>query len=75
MKHIKKFLEYNGSSGSGDVVSAQPGILPGQTDNDGSGDISNTLKKDKRKKGDPSSVSDLRDLKKVDTVDISNNHN
>lgn len=56
--------------GMGAVVSAQPGELPGQTGTEGSGDIGVPLKKKKRKKGDPSEVSDLRDLKKADTVNI-----
>jgi hypothetical protein len=72
MKFIKKyksFLEDSNASinastsGMGTVISAQPGALPGQTGTTGSGDVSFTFKKEKRKKGGPSQVSDLRDLK------------
>ena len=37
-------------SGMGPVVSAQPGLLPGTTGTVGSGDVSRTFKKEKRKK-------------------------
>jgi len=76
MKFIKKyksFLEDGNASvnastgGMGAVVSAQPGALPGQSGTTGSGDVSFTFKKEKRKKGGPSQVSDLRDLKDVKT--------
>jgi len=76
MKFIKKyksFLEDGNASinastgGMGAVVSAQPGALPGQTGTTGSGDVSFTFKKEKRKKGGPSQVSDLRDLKDAKT--------
>lgn len=87
LKKYQKFFEDGdgGSSGSGDVsaniktsgmgsvISAQPGKLPGTFGTDGSGDIGFTFKKERRKKGDPSQVSDLRDLKDVKTnkvVDI-----
>lgn len=67
---IKKWQEFledatanSTTAGMGDVVSAQPGALPGTTGTEGSGDIGFTLKKVKRKKGDPSEVTDLRDLK------------
>ena len=87
MKFIKKyksFLEDGNASvnastgGMGAVVSAQPGALPGQTGTTGSGDVSFTFKKEKRKKGGPSQVSDLRDLKdaKTDKVeDIKESYN
>ena len=87
MKFIKKyksFLEDGNASvnastgGMGGVVSAQPGALPGQTGTTGSGDVSFTFKKEKRKKGGPSQVSDLRDLKdaKTDKVeDIKESYN
>ena len=67
MKFIKKyksFLEDGNASvnastgGMGAVVSAQPGALPGQTGTTGSGDVSFTFKKEKRKKCGPSQVSD-----------------
>lgn len=80
MKYIKKykmFFEDGGdaganaaTSGMGAVVSAQPGALPGTTGTEGSGDVSFTFKKEKRKKGDPDEVCDLRDLKDADTVNI-----
>jgi hypothetical protein len=57
-------------SGMGPVVSAQPGLLPGTTGTVGSGDIGVVLRKNKRKKGKPSEVSDLRDLDKADIVNI-----
>jgi len=69
---IKKYKEFfedataNGTtSGAGSVVPSQPGVLPGTTDTTGSGDITNTLSVKSNKKGDPSEVSDLRYLKKV----------
>ena len=58
------------TAGMGAVVSAQPGSFVGTTGTTGSGDIGFVLgydPKKKRKKGDPSQVSDLRDLKEVDT--------
>jgi hypothetical protein len=87
MKFIKKyksFLEDGNASvnastgGMGAVVSAQPGTLPGQTGTTGSGDVSFTFKKEKRKKGGPSQVTDLRDLKDVKTdkvEDIKESYN
>lgn len=58
------------TTGMGAVVSAQPGAFAGTAGTTGSGDIGFVLgydPKKKRKKGDPSQVSDLRDLKEVDT--------
>lgn len=58
------------TAGMGAVVSAQPGSFAGTTGTTGSGDVGFVLgynPKKKRKKGDPSQVSDLRDLKEVDT--------
>lgn len=53
----------SGVSGMGAVVSAQPGALPGTTGTTGSGDVSTYLySPKKRKKGNPSQVTDLRDL-------------
>ena len=51
----------------GAVSNAQPGAIPGQTGTTGSGDVTFTFKKEKRKKGGPSQVTDLRDLKDVKT--------
>jgi hypothetical protein len=74
LKSYKKFFEDGGTatanvantSGMGDVVAAQPGNLPGTFGTDGSGDVGQVLKTNgKRKKGNPSEVSDLRDLKEV----------
>jgi hypothetical protein len=72
MKYLKKYDKFNedgdatvnvsNTSGMGAVVSAQPGILAGTTGTEGSGDIGFTFKKEKRKKGGPSEVTDLRDL-------------
>ena len=58
------------TAGMGAVVSAQPGTFAGTTGTTGSGDVGFVLgynPKKKRKKGSPSQVSDLRDLKEVDT--------
>ena len=74
LKFYKKFCEDGGetatadasnTSGMGAVVAAQPGSLPGTFGTDGSGDIGFTFKKERRKKGKPSEVSDLRDLEPV----------
>ncbi len=71
MKYIKKyklFLEDGDScataaiSGSGDVSNPTVGVIPGVGELDGSGDKTFTFKKGKRKKGDPSEVTDMRDL-------------
>ncbi len=71
LKSYKKFYEDGGTatanasntSGMGAVVAAQPGSLPGTFGTDGSGDVGVALKSNKkRKKGNPSEVSDLRDL-------------
>ncbi len=69
LKSYKLFLEdgtaaasASGTAGMGGVSSAQPGGLPGTTGTTGSGDVSFTFKKEKRKKGNPSQVSDMRDL-------------
>jgi hypothetical protein len=60
MIHIKKFEEYSGMS---NVISSQPSETPGISGTDGSGDIPFYLTdKKKRKKGNISEVSDLRDL-------------
>ena len=78
LKKYKDFLEdatANASiSGMGDVVSSQPGEFAGMTGTEGSGDIGFTFKKEKRKKGDPTKVSDLRDLEnakinKIEDID------
>jgi len=58
------------TAGPGNVVAAQPGAFAGTTGTTGT-DIGFVLgynPKKKRKKGGPSQVSDLRDLKEVDTV-------
>lgn len=65
MKTYKKFIENSDCSsisGMGPVISAQPGSLPGKSGTIGSGDIGFTFKKGKCKKGNPSQVTDLRDL-------------
>jgi len=61
------------TAGPGNVVAAQPGAFAGTTGPAGSGDVGFVLganPKKKRKKGNPSQVSDLRDLKEVDTMDL-----
>ena len=68
LKSFRDFLENaavsaSSTAGSGPVVSATVGSLPGVGSMDGSGDISFYFKtKAKRKKGKPSEVTDLRDL-------------
>jgi hypothetical protein len=68
MKYLKKwklFLEdglSSTTSGMGDISSSQPGSLPGTTGDEGSGDLGFTFKKEKREKGDPTKVTDMRDL-------------
>jgi|LauGreDrversion4_2_1035121.scaffolds.fasta_scaffold188365_3 hypothetical protein len=70
------------TAGMGAVVAAQPGALPGVPGTSGSGDIGFGLGsgepiKRRRKKGKPSQVSDLRDLKEEETnsVDESTGYN
>ena len=63
------------TAGMGAVVSAQVGSLPGVPGSSGSGDIGFGLGsgepiKKRRKKGKPSQVSDLRDLKEEDTNSV-----
>ena len=76
MRYLKKYKTFNEdgtatvgatTAGMGAVSNAQPGALPGQTGTTGSGDVTFTFKKEKRKKGGPSQVTDLRDLKDVKT--------
>jgi len=68
MIHLKGFKKFEDAmanattAGAGAVVSVQPGALPGTFGTNGSGDIGFTFKKEKRKKGSPSEVSDARDL-------------
>jgi len=90
LKKYQKFFEDGGcatvnastTAGMGPVVAAQPGTLPGVPGTSGSGDIGFGLGsgepiKRKRKKGKPSQVSDLRDLKEEETnnVDESTGYN
>jgi hypothetical protein len=63
------------TAGMGSVVAAQVGPLPGVPGTSGSGDIGFGLGsgepiKRKRKKGKPSQVSDLRDLKDEETNSV-----
>lgn len=72
MKFLKPFqiFKENGTasanasttSGMGAVSAAQPGSPAGTLGTTGSGDVTFTFKKEKRKKGNPSQVSDMRDL-------------
>lgn len=78
MKHLKSYKYFtedvtanaSNTTGMGNVVSAQPGTLPGTFGTDGSGDVSFYLEKGKRKKGNPSQVSDAQDLAPVKTNKI-----
>lgn len=76
MKYLKRYKTFNedgtatvgaSTAGMGAVSNAQPGVLAGTTGTTGSGDVTFTFKKEKRKKGSPSQVTDLRDLKDVKT--------
>ena len=76
MKYLKRYKTFNedgtatvgaSTAGMGAVSNAQPGALAGTTGTTGSGDVTFTFKKEKRKKGSPSQVTDLRDLKDVKT--------
>jgi hypothetical protein len=71
MRYLKNYKKFNedgnatvgaSTSGMGAVVSSQPGALPGTTGTEGSGDVGFTFKKERRKKGGPSKVTDMRDL-------------
>jgi type II secretory pathway component PulJ len=68
MKFLKRYKNFqenasgSGTAGSGDVTNAIVGNLAGVGSISGSGDISFYLKKQKRKKGDPTKVTDMRDL-------------
>lgn len=78
MKHLKRYKKFledatanaSNTAGMGGVVASQPGALPGTTGSEGSGDVSFTFSKERREKGDPAEVSDLRDLDEVDTDEI-----
>ena len=85
IKKYSKFFEDGGdgggtaaanastTAGMGAVVASQPGAFAGTTGTTGSGDIGFVLgydPKKKRKKGSPSQVSDLRDLKEVETEKV-----
>lgn len=74
MKHLKSFKTFNedatavsSTTGMGDVSNSQPGSLPGTFGIDGSGDLGFVFKKEKRKKGPPNEVTDLRDLEEIKT--------
>jgi len=69
MKYVKSFKSFKenaavsaSTGGMGAVSAAQPGGLPGTTGTEGSGDVGFTFKKERRKKGDPTEVTDMRDL-------------
>lgn len=71
MKYIKSYKKFqenavataSSTAGSGPVVSATVGSLPGVGAIDGSGDLAfHLVSNRKRKRGTPSQVSDLRDL-------------
>ena len=89
MRYLKPYKKFNedgnatvsaSTSGMGSVSAAQPGALTGTTGIDGSGDLGFTFKKERRKKGDPSEVTDMRDLKpakgitKVEDIKESNQY-
>ena len=62
LKSFKKFDENAQVTGSGDVVAPTIGNLPGVGELNGTGDIGFTFKKKKGVKGNPSEVTDMRDL-------------
>jgi hypothetical protein len=67
LKSFKRFDENAAASasstaGMGAVSAAQPGAMPGTTGTEGSGDLGFTFKKEKRKKGNATQVTDMRDL-------------
>ena len=69
MKYVKSFKSFKenaavsaSTGGMGAVSAALPGGLPGTTGTEGSGDPGFTFKKERRKKGDPTEVTDMRDL-------------
>ena len=69
MKYLKLFTQFKENAattattgGMCAVSAAQPGGLPGTTGTEGSGDPGFTFKKEERKKGDPTEVTDMRDL-------------
>ena len=74
MKYLRKFKSFNedgssvgvSTSGMGAITNATVGSLPGVAGESGSGDVSQYLRSDKQKKGDPSQVSDARFLDDVD---------
>ena len=81
MRYLKKYNSFfedgtacatAGVGGMGAVSNAGVGALAGVGGTPGSGDVTFTFKKEKRKKGNPSQVSDMRDLspaKGVNKVD------
>lgn len=78
MRYLKGYKNFensdaSSSSGMGGFSSAQAGGLPGTTGTIGSGDIPFYLnsRNRKRKKGNPSQVSDLRDLAPAKTNKIN----
>ena len=76
MKYLKSFKKFDENasvsassvSGMGAVSAPQPGVLPGTTGTEGSGDLGFTFKKEKRKKGDVTEVSDMRDLEPAEGI-------
>ncbi len=70
MKRIKRYKDFlenatanaSSTSGMGAVSPAQPGSVAGTTGTEGSGDIGFVFKKEKRKKGNATQVTDMRDL-------------
>ena len=79
MKYLKRYKTFNedgtatvgaSTAGMGAVSNAQPGALAGTTGTTGSGDVTFTFKKEKRKKGSPSQVTDLGDLEPAKTEKI-----
>jgi hypothetical protein len=73
MTHLKRYKYFfedgsgSATSGSGDVSNPTVAYLPGECGSDSSGDLSFYLKKRRRKKGNPSEISDLRDLEDAKT--------
>lgn len=81
MKYLKSFkifkedaMASSSTAGMGSVSNSQPGSFSGDTSTSttGSGDIPfYLLRKGKRKKGNPSEVTDLRDLEEADVEEVN----
>ena len=78
MKYLKKYHSFfedgtaaasaSSTAGMGAVSAAQPGAVAGTTGTEGSGDVGFVFRKEKRKKGDVTEVSDMRDLEPAEGI-------